>query len=77
MKLNIDEAFVDVKSNVEYEENIVGFCVTKLGDNQVDITRYFSTKEELKARGHMISWFCSQATKTGFTLTVENSYHDI
>jgi len=49
-KLNIDEAYVHVKaSHVDYG-------VSQLGDNEVDTSTFFSTKDTWKVIDEMINW---------------------
>jgi len=46
LKSNIVETSLGVKPNVDSKDNIVGFGVSKLGDNGVDMTSYFFNKEK-------------------------------
>lgn len=41
LKPNIIETYVDLKSDVAYKENMFDHNVPKLGDNEVDMTKYF------------------------------------
>ena len=77
MKPNIVEVSVDVKpllvGSVDVKPSLVDYHVSKLGDNEVETTSFFSTEDRWKVRDDMINWMCWQAIKGGFTLSIKKS----
>jgi len=67
------EASLKVKAPIEVEVLSVNSGVSKLRDNEVDTSHFFSSPETWKDKDELLGWVRRQANRVGFTVIIKKS----
>jgi len=64
---------VKVEAPIKVEAFSVNFGVSKLRDNEVDTTHFFSSRDTWKDKDKLLCWICRQANRARFTVIIKRS----